>query len=72
MPGRAAFGWLGGALLAAGSHAWPHRVLQWLAALVLVGIGLYIAGWFPRLPEVERLGAPLWRRLEPWGGACCR
>ena len=63
----AAFGWIGGALLAAGSNPWPHRVLQWLAALVLVGIGLYIAGWFPRFTEVERLGAPLWRRLEPLG-----
>jgi sulfite exporter TauE/SafE len=63
----AAFGWIGGALQAAGSNPWPHSVLQWLAALVLVGIGLYIAGWFPRLPEVERLGAPLWRRLEPLG-----
>ncbi len=62
----AAFGWLGAALTT-GPAAWPHRVLQGLAALVMVGIGLYIAGWFPRFAQVERLGEPLWQRLEPWG-----
>jgi len=63
----AAFGWLGQAVMATGPAAWPHRVLQWLAALVMVGIGLYIAGWFPRFAQVERLGEPLWQRLEPVG-----
>ena len=63
----AAFGWLGQAVMATGPAAWPHRVLQWLAALVMVGIGLYIAGWFPRFAQVERIGEPLWRRLEPAG-----
>ena len=37
-----------------------------VAALVVVGIGLSIGGWWPRLAIVERAGAPLWRRLEPW------
>ena len=63
----AAFGWLGEALMASGGAAWPHRVLQWIAALVMVGIGLYIAGWFPRFAQVERIGEPLWQRLEPLG-----
>ena len=63
----AAFGWLGQAVMATGPAAWPHRILQWLAALVMVGIGLYIAGWFPRFAQVERIGEPLWQRLEPVG-----
>lgn len=63
----AAFGWLGQAVMATGPAAWPHRILQWLAALVMVGIGLYIAGWFPRFAQVERIGEPLWQRLEPIG-----
>jgi sulfite exporter TauE/SafE len=63
----AAFGWLGEALMATGAAAWPHRLLQWLAAMVMVGIGLYIAGWFPRFAQVERIGEPLWQHLEPLG-----
>jgi sulfite exporter TauE/SafE len=63
----AAFGWLGEALIATGPAAWPHRLLQWVAALAMVGIGLYVAGWFPRFAQVERMGAPLWQRLEPLG-----
>jgi len=41
--------------------------LQGLAALVLVSIGLYLAGWFPRFAGIEAMGAPLWKRLEPLG-----
>ncbi len=44
-----------------------HRWLQWLAALIVVLIGLHVAGWLPRLAQVERIGVPLWRRLEPLG-----
>jgi sulfite exporter TauE/SafE len=63
----ALFGWLGGALLAGDARAWLYDSLRVLAALVLVGIGLYIGGWFPRFAAVERLGGPLWRLLEPIG-----
>jgi len=63
----ALFGWLGAALLADGARAWLDDGLRLLAALVMVGIGLYLGGWFPRFAAIERLGAPLWRRLEPLG-----
>jgi hypothetical protein len=63
----ALFGWLGGALLAGETRVWLYDALRVLAALVMVGIGLYIGGWFPRFAAVERLGAPLWRLLEPFG-----
>jgi hypothetical protein len=65
--GGALFGWLGGALLAVEARGWLFDVLRVLAALVMVGIGLYIGGWFPRFAAVERLGEPLWRLLEPIG-----
>ncbi len=41
--------------------------LQWAAGLVMVAIGLNLAGWWPPLARIEHLGAPLWQRLEPWG-----
>lgn len=63
----AVFGWFGGALLVGASTAWVYDALRVLAALVMVGIGLYIGGWFPRFVALERLGGPLWRLLEPYG-----
>ena len=44
-----------------------HRWLQWAAAVVVILIGLHITGWLPRLANVERIGVPLWSRVEPLG-----
>ena len=44
-----------------------HRVLQIVSALIMAGAGLHIAGWFPRFAYIEKAGAVLWRRLEPYG-----
>jgi len=63
----AVFGWLGTALVEIGGQSWLHVGLRWLAAVVVVAIGLYIAGWFPRFSQIERLGEPIWRFLEPLG-----
>ncbi|WP_260293286.1 sulfite exporter TauE/SafE family protein [Sedimenticola hydrogenitrophicus] len=63
----ALIGLLGGALLEALGPGQGHRWLQWIAALIMVLIGLHVAGWLPRLAQVERIGTPLWRRLEPLG-----
>lgn len=42
-------------------------ILRVAAALLMIGFGLYIAGWWMGLTRVERLGARLWRRLQPIG-----
>jgi sulfite exporter TauE/SafE len=39
--------------------------LQRLAALVMLLIGLYLAGWLPQFLVIERIGRPLWRWLGP-------
>jgi sulfite exporter TauE/SafE len=44
-----------------------HHVLRVLAAVIMIGIGLYLAGWFPAFAQIERIGMPVWQRLEPWG-----
>ncbi len=58
---------IGSGLLQSVSPQYGHLILQWVAALVMVAIGLYLAGWFPRLALIESIGRPLWRRLEPVG-----
>jgi sulfite exporter TauE/SafE len=63
----ALFGWLGAVLAADGTRVWLSNGLRVGAALAMVGIGLYVGGWLSRLAFAERLGAPLWRVLEPLG-----
>lgn len=56
-----------GALAGAGSallHSFgsePATVLRLLAAVLMIGIGLYIAGWWRGLARLEAWGARLWR-----------
>ncbi len=63
----AVIGGLGATLLEGLHLASGHLWLRWAAGLIMVGIGLHIAGWFPQFARVERLGGPVWRRLEPLG-----
>jgi len=55
-----------GLTLVQGTGSWEvGRVLRALAALLLVLVGLHLAGWLPAVGRLEQLGVPLWRRLEP-------
>jgi sulfite exporter TauE/SafE len=42
-------------------------LLRLVPVLLVVLAGLYVGGWVPRLALVERVGIPLWQRLEPLG-----
>lgn len=42
-------------------------LLQLLAGLFMVALGLYLAGWWMGLSRLEQLGGHLWRRIEPLG-----
>ena len=42
-----------------------HLMLSLLASLLMIGIGLYLAGWFPAFTRIEHLGKPIWKKLEP-------
>ena len=55
--GQQLFQWL--------SPQYGHVILQALGSSIMIGIGLYLAGWFPRFTYIERLGRPLWTRIEP-------
>lgn len=41
--------------------------LQYLSVIIMVSMGLYLAGWFPRFAHIERIGGPVWRWLQPVG-----
>jgi uncharacterized protein len=62
----AIMGLIGGAGLMF-NHVLPVQLLFYvLANLVLIGLGLYLAGLNNRLARVESLGAWLWRRVRPY------
>ena len=67
----AALGALAGTLGATVGGFLPPEVARrggrLLAALFLVGLGLFLAGRPQFLQPIERLGARLWRRIEPAG-----
>ena len=41
--------------------------LQLLAALFMIALGLYLAGWWLGLGRLERAGGRIWRHIEPLG-----
>ncbi len=43
-------------------------VLRIIAALLLIAMGLYLAGWWHGLTHIERLGRGLWRHIQPLAG----
>ena len=34
---------------------------------MMIAIGLYLTGWVPQLAIIEKIGVPVWRKLEPLG-----
>ena len=53
---------LAGWALASGPLA---TVLRSIAGLLLIAMGLYLAGWWSGLTRIEALGRGLWRHLQP-------
>ena len=44
-----------------------HQILQFIGVGMMIAVGLYLSGWLPQLANVERVGVPLWKKLEPFG-----
>lgn len=47
-------------------HA-AQQMLQVIAAVFMVALGLYLGGWWYGLTRIEHAGGRLWRRIEPLG-----
>lgn len=57
-----AAGWLLSGLQDIGA---AQQVIRIIAGLFMILLGAYLAGWFQALGALERLGGPLWRKMEP-------
>jgi sulfite exporter TauE/SafE len=44
-----------------------HQILQYIGIAMMISVGLYLSGWLPQLAYVEKIGRPLWKKLEPFG-----
>lgn len=63
----AAAGLLGRLLAGVAGLELARVLLQGMAGLFMLLLGLYLTGWWPLLARLERVGARLWRHLEPLG-----
>ncbi len=45
----------------------PHLLIMWISGLFMIVLGLYLGEWWQALALLERVGAHLWRRIEPVG-----
>lgn len=62
------FAGVAGTFLAfASTEEYGHRALQVLSSIFMAGAGLHIAGWFPSFIYIEKVGAKLWKQIEPFG-----
>lgn len=41
------------------------KILRSLAALLVIGMGLFIAGWWLGISRIETAGSGVWRRIQP-------
>ena len=60
-------GAIGTGVLASVGFDQGHEVLRVLGVAMMIAIGLYLAGWVPQLAVIEKIGVPVWRKLEPLG-----
>jgi sulfite exporter TauE/SafE len=63
----ALMGALGTVLIEVVPLQYAQRTLYALAAVFMILLGLYLGGWWQVLARMERMGAALWRRIEPVG-----
>jgi len=40
--------------------------LQFIAALLMLALGFYLAGWWHGINKIEQLGSGIWKKIEPY------
>lgn len=59
------FGFLGASIANLATFLPAQQVLQWIAGLFMIALGLYLGGWWFGVVAIERVGAKVWQRLQP-------
>ena len=60
-------GAIGTGVLASAGFDQGHTILRAVGVAMMIAIGLYLAGWLPQLAVIEKIGVPVWKKLEPIG-----
>lgn len=42
-----------------------QTILRWVAVIIMIALGMYLAGWSSILVHIEKAGRGLWQQLEP-------
>ena len=58
-------GGLGASVLSLSDLHYAQQILYFFAAAFMIALGLYLAGLWRGVGQLERLGAIFWRKLEP-------
>ncbi|GAB6034932.1 sulfite exporter TauE/SafE family protein [Galenea microaerophila] len=61
----AVFGLLGASLTNLAAFLPAQQLLQWLAGLFMIALGLYLGGWWYGVVAIEKVGAQIWQKLQP-------
>jgi len=61
----AVFGLLGSSLANLATFLPAQQILQWIAGLFMIALGLYLGGWWFGVVTLEKAGAKLWQKLQP-------
>lgn len=62
----AIFGLFGASLGSVATFLPVQQLLQLLAGLFMIALGLYLGGWWFGVAKIERLGQKLWQHLAPY------
>lgn len=62
----ALFGFLGSSLSSIATFLPAQQLLQVIAGLFMISLGLYLGGWWFGLVAIEKVGSSVWQRLSPY------
>ncbi len=60
-------GYIGTTIVGVIGMSSAHQTIKTFSAIMIILIGLYIAGWFPQFSKIEHLGVKLWKKIQPFG-----